>query len=143
MRTPVYLTPLLFAGIFLTAAPGARSSNPFRQKARQTDSLLGNWTGTSLCQVKNSPCHDENVVFHFLPGIGPDKYKVSADKIVDGKLVNMGELDFTFNRATNTLTCVFSNGTWVLVVNKTHMDGTLTTTDKVLYRKLSLSRRGS
>ena len=52
----------------------------------------------------------------------------------------MGELDFTLNRATQTLTCVFAGGTWVLKIDKTHIDGTLTTPGNVLYKKLSISR---
>ena len=26
--------------------------------------IEGAWRGSSICQVKNSPCHDEQVVFH-------------------------------------------------------------------------------
>lgn len=123
-----YLTTLLFAGLCMTAS--------------QENPLIGNWTGTSLCQVKGSPCRDENVVFHFSPVNGTGHYKVRADKIVNGQEVDMGELEFTLDKAAHTLTCVFSNGTWVLVVDKKHIDGTLTTPDKVLYRKLSLSKAG-
>ncbi|MEP7375817.1 MAG: hypothetical protein ABI675_20640 [Chitinophagaceae bacterium] len=31
----------------------------------KADTLLtGTWKGTSICQKKNSPCHDETVVYH-------------------------------------------------------------------------------
>ena len=139
MPSPACLVVLL-TGLFIAGSYGASHSQAVQRKASLEDSLLGNWTGTSICQVKSSPCRDENVVFHFSPGNGPNQYKVDADKIVNGQQVNMGELDFILNPSTHTLTCLFPNGTWVLVVNKRHMEGTLTTTDKVLYRKLSLSK---
>jgi hypothetical protein len=141
MQTPAYLTVLLLAGILFTTSQSGRPSH-IQQNAGLEDSLIGNWTGTSKCEVKNSPCRDENVVFHFAKGSGADHYKVSADKIVNGQAINMGELDFALNRATHTLTCTIPSGTWVLVVNKWHIDGTLTTADKVLFRKLSLTKTG-
>jgi hypothetical protein len=142
MRLPTYIHLFLFAGFFLVASDSSKSASLIQQKNSQQDPLLGDWSGTSLCQVKNSPCHDEKVVFHFAPGASAGLYKVKADKIVNGQLDNMGELDFTLNRATNTLTCVLPNGTWLLVVDKKHIEGTLTTPDKVLYRKLSLAKAG-
>lgn len=33
-------------------------------KSVTAQSFEGVWNGTSLCQVKNSPCHDEIVVYH-------------------------------------------------------------------------------
>ena len=122
------LITLLFAGFVLTAFQSTE------------DLLVGDWTGTSKCQVKNSACHDENVVYHISEGNGADLYKIDADRIVDGKAVDMGELDFKFDKGSHTLTCVYPQGRWVLVVNKTHIDGTLTTPDNVLFRKLSLSK---
>lgn len=142
MRVPIRVHLLLFAGIFMFASNSSKSASFIQQKNSLQDPLLGDWAGTSLCQVKNSPCHDESVVFHVAPGAAAGLYKIKADKIVNGQLVNMGDLDFTLNRTTNTLTCVFPNGTWVLVVDKKHIEGTLTTPDRVLYRKLSLSKAG-
>ena len=109
-------------------------------QANQDDTLVGNWTGTSICQAKNTACKDENVVFHILKGNTADLFRVDADKIVDGKAIDMGELDFTLNKATHTLTCVYPGGTWVLVAKGTHIDGTLTMRDNVLFKKLSLTR---
>jgi hypothetical protein len=36
--------------------------------------LIGTWKGTSICQVKNSPCHDENVVYHISKNKGVDTF---------------------------------------------------------------------
>jgi len=104
------------------------------------DSLIGDWAGTSKCQLKNSACHDENVIYHISHGSGADLYRIDADRIVDGKAVDMGELDFKFDKGSHTLTCVYPQGTWVLVADKTHIDGTLTTPDKVLFRRISLTK---
>ena len=60
-------------------------------------SLTGNWKGTSLCQVKNSPCHDENVVYHITKGRDNNTYQVDASKIIDGKEDDMGTLNFSFD----------------------------------------------
>jgi len=60
-------------------------------------SLVGDWKGTSLCQVKNSPCHDENVVYHISKICSGDSYQIDASKIIDGKENDMGTLNFSFN----------------------------------------------
>jgi len=31
--------------------------------AAAADPISGTWEGTSLCQVKPSPCHDEHVIY--------------------------------------------------------------------------------
>jgi hypothetical protein len=33
--------------------------------AAAADPVAGTWEGTSLCQIKPSPCHDEHVVYRF------------------------------------------------------------------------------
>src|SRR5204862_5928199 len=59
-------------------------------------SLIGNWKGTSLCQVKNSPCHDEIVVYH-ITSSGINSYQVNAGKIIDGKEDDMRTSHFSFD----------------------------------------------
>jgi hypothetical protein len=66
-------------------------------KVSTAQSLTGVWKGTSLCQVKNSPCHDESVVYHISKGSRSDSYQISASKIIDGKENDMGTLNFTFD----------------------------------------------
>ena len=31
--------------------------------------LIGVWKGSSICQIKNSPCHDETVVYYISKNI--------------------------------------------------------------------------
>jgi hypothetical protein len=66
-------------------------------KDSTAQSFAGDWKGTSLCQVKNSPCHDENVVYHILKTNSSNLYQVNAGKIINGKEDDMGPLVFTFD----------------------------------------------
>ena len=101
--------------------------------------VIGDWSGESICQVKNSPCHDEKVVYHISKGSGPDRIVVDADKIVDGKPENMGTLDFKYDAKDETLVSE-QYGHWVFYIKGNKMDGTLTNTDGTLYRKVSLTK---
>src|SRR5215475_8006155 len=65
--------------------------------------LIGIWKGNSLCQVKNSPCHDENVVYHISKSKGVDTFYIDACKLVNGAEQSMGILPFTYNRKTNQI----------------------------------------
>src|SRR5215470_12455688 len=95
------------------------------QKVLADSSVTGVWKGTSICQVKNSPCHDENVVYHISKGQGIDTFIVSGNKIINGKEVEMGIIPFRFNKATSQLTASM-NGLWTLNLKGTVLEGTLT-----------------
>src|SRR6187397_922772 len=70
----------------------------------QIDTLLvGIWQGTSICQVKNSPCHDEAVVYHISKGNVADSFIIQANKIVNGVEEDMGTLHFNYNAKANQL----------------------------------------
>jgi hypothetical protein len=107
--------------------------------APQISDLVGDWTGTSLCQVKPSPCHDENVVFRFSKP-HENKITVQADKIIDGKPVTMGAGEWTYDKSTGTLTWQIPRGDWKLIVNDATMDGTLIVPDNVVFRKIHLKK---
>jgi hypothetical protein len=100
--------------------------------------LVGDWTGTSLCQVKPSPCHDEDVIFRFSKP-HDDKITVQADKIVNGRSVTMGISEWTYD-STGTLTWRIPRGDWKLIVSDTTMDGTLIVPDNVVFRKIHLKK---
>jgi hypothetical protein len=48
--------------------------------------------GISICQVKQSSCHDENVVYHILKK-SSSVYTMQASKIVNGAEEDMSTLD--------------------------------------------------
>src|SRR6187549_1814569 len=63
-----------------------------------SDAIVGTWRGSSLCvDRKAAPaCNDETVIYDITATAGKaDTVTVNADKVVDGKRVTMGVLDFT------------------------------------------------
>lgn len=105
----------------------------------KTDSLLiGTWKGSSICQIKNSPCHDETVVYHISKLIGNDTFYIQADKIVNGKPEDMGILPCLFDEKRNRLTSS-AYGTWSFLLKNNEMDGTLISRGQ-LYRIIKLSK---
>lgn len=111
------------------------------EKTAFSQPLIGAWKGTSICQDKNSPCHDEIDVYHFSKGNTADQYRVDANKIVDGKEVEMGTLYFTHDTKKNILVCIDNahNSRWEFKLTGKEMHGTLMVRDK-LYRVVELKR---
>lgn len=86
--------------------------------------LIGTWHGTSICQIKNSPCHDENVVYHISKNSGVGTFYINASKIVNGMEEQMGILPFVYNRKTNQLTST-AYGIWTFNIKGVKLEGTL------------------
>lgn len=98
--------------------------------AQVNPAIAGIWRGQSLCTQKDSACREEAVVYRFSPLPGkPRSFSVSADKIVDGKAVNMGTLEFQYVVDEQVLVCRYAQGVWRLSVDREKMDGTLTRPD--------------
>jgi hypothetical protein len=109
--------------------------------AQGNPAIAGIWRGQSLCTQKDSACREEAVVYQFSPLPGkPSSFSVSADKIVDGKAVNMGTLEFQYVVDEQVLVCRYAQGVWRLSVNGEKMDGTLTRPDGSLFRRLLLHK---
>jgi hypothetical protein len=119
-------------------ACGGRAANKL-PVIQDGPNVIGDWTGESICQVKNSPCHDEKVVYHVTRGKAADLVECSADKIVDGKAVNMGTLVFKYDKEAGTLVCD-DHGHWQFTIKGNKMEGTLTLADGTLYRKIALTK---
>jgi hypothetical protein len=45
------------------ASSAGRISGAKADSASDEWQLIGTWTGESICQVKNSPCHDEKAIY--------------------------------------------------------------------------------
>ena len=70
----------------------------------QAPSLVGDWTGESICVGEPGACHDEQVIYHLsVSKSDPQKFTMAADKIVDGKPEPMGEQDFSYDAANHVL----------------------------------------
>jgi hypothetical protein len=109
------------------------------------DNIVGTWKGTSLCQVKNSPCHDESVVCHIIKSTKPGVYTVQMNKIVNNAEEEMGALDFSYDKTNQTLTCTMKDrqqreSTWKFIINNNRIAGTLIHDGNVLYRKVEISK---
>jgi hypothetical protein len=102
--------------------------------------LAGNWTGESICMIKDSPCHDEKVIYHVTEPNAMGDLKIQADKIVNGQPEDMGTLDCKFDKKASTVTCPMKQGEWKFSVKDDTMIGTLTLPDGRLYRKISLRK---
>ena len=127
------LTPV---AVFIAASCFAQNT------AANVVNLIGTWKGTSICQVKPSPCNDEIAVYHVIKEIKPGIYHVAGNKLVNGKEEEMGEFDFSFSAADNTLTYVDEkrNFTIKFLVKGNTMDGTMVTKG-VLYRIIKLAKQ--
>jgi len=117
-------------------------SAAYGRSAVFNDSLIaGTWKGTSICQVKNSPCHDEIAIYHISKGDKPSTYQFVMNKIVNGKEEDMGILQYSYDAVARTLTNIDENRktTWKFVVKNDTMDGTLFYKGE-LYRIIKLSK---
>ena len=96
-------------------------------KTVTAQSFEGIWKGTSLCQIKNSPCHDEVVVYHISKDSTGKSYEVIANKIVDGKEDYMGTILFTYDGKQKVFVSVDSvrNARWEFKITGSTMKGTL------------------
>ena len=90
-------------------------------------SFEGVWKGTSLCQVKNSPCHDEVVVYHVSKDSTGKAYKMIANKIVNGGEEYMGTISFTYDTKQKSFISDHSadNAKWEFKITGNAMKGTL------------------
>src|SRR5229473_7939326 len=103
--------------------------------------ILGDWRGESVCQVRESACHNEDSLYHVAKIA--DKlhwYSLRGDKIVDGKPVTMGTIDCLYDSEKHTLTCEHPRGVFLFTIGGNKMTGTMTLPNKTLWRKLSLKK---
>ncbi len=140
MKQPKRIVDLFLVAILILFG------NSCQAQKNATDPVEGVWKGTSLCQVKNSPCHDENVVFHFSRSSkGENGYTVQANKMVNGEEENMGVLEFVYDPAKHTLTCEMAGrngrpGVWLFKLDGEKIHGTLTLDGNTLYRVIEISK---
>ena len=120
--------------IFVVIAATAQTNLTFK-----ASSIVGKWQGTSICQLKNSSCHDEIAVYHFTKAKGDNIFNVQGSKVVNGIEEDMGTLVFRFDAKTNQL--ISNNyGNWVFNVKDKTMDGTLTEHGR-LFRVIKLTKQ--
>ena len=112
--------------------------NVLHAQTNADSALVGRWKGTSICQVKNSPCHDETVVYYISKGKGANEYDIVANKIVNGAEEGMGTLHFTFDEKKKEFNS-HDYGTWNFKLVNQQLNGTLYS-QGALYRIISLTK---
>lgn len=95
--------------------------------AATADPVAGTWEGTSLCQVKPSPCHDEHVIYR-IKTTGPGRYTIDAYKVVAGQEQFMGSLDMLLDPSGHELAGSNRDRTgvihpWLFSIQGNHMSG--------------------
>lgn len=90
-------------------------------------SLLGTWSGTSICTGARAACKNESVVYHVTRGPNASVVSIAMNKVVDGKELDMGSIDFTIDFASHHLVGVFDNGRvasrWTFTWTAAKLDG--------------------
>jgi hypothetical protein len=110
-----------------------------------TDKIEGIWRGTSLCQVKASACHDENVVYH-ISKISAALYTIQASKLVNGAEQDMGTFDsVVYDETKQTLRFAMKDkqersNVWLFRLDGMQMHGTLIINETTLFRKVELKK---
>jgi hypothetical protein len=107
--------------------------------------VVGAWEGESICQVTNSRCHDEHVIYEIFENNGAaGKIKIEGYKVVNSEKQWMGTLLCNYRSADHILTCTPKEGKpsyWTFQIKGGTMSGTLVLPEgKTLYRKMNLKR---
>ena len=127
-----FLQIALLASLMIAFAPG---------RAATSSLVTGTWRGTSECVQSDSPCHNEVNVYRFSEIAGqPNRFTGTGSKIVDGKEIEMGTLEWTFNPEYHALETEISGNTFRLILMGNRMEGTLKTANIIIYRRIHLQR---
>jgi hypothetical protein len=112
--------------------------------------IIGEWHGTSLCtdRVAAPGCNDEVVIYTFTrsadaPG---SKVSLSADKVVNGQRITMGESDLSYDEKEQAWTFEFKNARnhilWAYAVQGDMLTGTLyNIADRKVLRRATATRK--
>jgi hypothetical protein len=103
--------------------------------------ISGAWRGTSECAVKDSPCHDEVNIYRFaeIPG-RPGWFSGTGSKVVDGKEIPMGTLNWIYDAGAHALRSESSGATFDLIISGYKIEGRLTLSDNTVYRHIHLEK---
>jgi hypothetical protein len=101
--------------------------------------LDGDWRGSSICLVKPSACRDEEALYQ-IAKVEPLRYSLKADKIVDGKPVEMGSADCHFDQSSQALHCEFPKGYLDLTLTDDRLEGAMFLPDKTRWREIKLRK---
>jgi hypothetical protein len=130
---------------FFLMAPLAQGEG---QGGGTVEEIVGTWSGSSVCVDRQAApaCNDEQVVYEINASPGkPNMVTAKADKVVDGKRVSMGILEFTHDAKSGSWTSEFDTPRFHalcrLTVNGAMLTGALTLLpSKAVVRKIDLRK---
>jgi hypothetical protein len=132
---------LLIIVSILTFSPAAIYSFCFSSATSGEDSsFTGVWKGDSVCQIKDSPCHDEPSVYYVTKGSEPNSFQMKMNKIIEGKEVTLGTVGCVADSSSAPLVCRLNSlSTWTWHLNKDVLDGEMQYRGQI-YRKIHMVR---
>ncbi len=133
----MFKSALLYSFLFCLAGHSGQAQTTL---GNNDTLLIGTWKGNSICQIKNSACHDETVVYRITKNKGVDTFYIDASKIVNGEEVDMGIIPFIYNKKTNQLIATVNSSIWTFNMETGKLDGTLIVHGD-LYRKIKLYKQ--
>jgi hypothetical protein len=87
-------------------------------------SFAGVWKDDSVCQIKDSPCHDEASVYYVSKITERKSFQMKMNKMVDGKEETMGTVNCKAGSDTGSYVCRRNDlATWTWRLNKDVIDG--------------------
>ena len=109
--------------------------------AQEAQRIIGIWKGTSICQIKSSPCHDENVVYHISKTSSAEKFNLQMNKIVNGAEEDMGILEINYDEKQSVFVSIDTvrNAKWTFKINGQKLEGTLLYKEQ-LYRVINATK---
>ena len=131
--------------VALIALLGSAASMWSRQAASaSTTRPVGTWKGESTCLVRPSGCNDEDSVYRFSKALQENQVTLSANRIVNGKEINMGTGLCEYGAAKSVVDCPLPNGSTIhFDVAGDTMQGTMKLKDGKPWRKMRLKRTSS
>jgi hypothetical protein len=128
---------LLLIFSILALSPKAPYSS---STAGEDPTFPGVWKGDSVCQIKDSPCHDEASMYYVSKGSEPNSFQMKMNKMVQGKEVTMGTVNCKAESNTGSYICRLNDlSSWTWRLNKNALDGDMQYRGQ-LYRKIHLIR---
>jgi hypothetical protein len=124
------------AVLFVAQAPDGKP-----QTVGAQSQITGMWRGNSECVLKNSACHDETNIYRFSEvAARPGWFTGVGSKMVNGKEISMGTLDWHYDPKSHILESDNPNGVFRFVVNEDKIEGALLLPDATVYRRIHLAK---
>lgn len=114
------------------------------QSSKQLAAVLGSWEGESKCTLRDSPCHDEQVLYQIsVDKKNPAQLNLDTYKVVEGSPDFTGTLECQYHAKQGSLSCSANTSQqddWEFHIFGGAMTGRLTIEGGKLYRVITLHR---